>query len=225
MHFTSIYKAIMSRPFILLALSLLPLSATAQEAPDQVLQRLAAMGQGVHDVKSEKGRLKSLKVVGQAPISTVLGVAHGLQTAQTKASLKARAAFVEWMASHVTYISQTSNETVAILEGNGNARTEQEKSTSSVKETVIQQATGLVKGLVLVGKDQDPESGILTLVYTWSPERAALAGEAQGTAAGAPSPLPPAPPAANPSPPAATASKPSTDSFPKRALASPEIKE
>lgn len=217
----------MTNTIILLALSMSLLPASAKETPGQILQRLAGMGQGVHEVKSENGRLKSLKVVGQERISTVFGNAHGLQTAQTKASLKAKAAFVEWMASHVTYISQTTNETVAVLEGHGAGLKEQGKSTESVKETVIQQAAGMVRGLVLVGRDQDPETQLLTLVYSWSPGQAALTKDAQEGSSSLPGTLPayPPAPATAPTPPGATRADAVTGApaIPRRTLASPGI--
>lgn len=149
----------------------------AQETPEQIVQRLASLGEGVHEVKYEEGRrLKSLKVVGQERISTVLGVEKGLQTAQKRATLKANAAFVEWMKSHVSSISSLSDEEIVTLEGDGQAVKEQGKSSETKRQEIATKAEGLVRGLTLVGKDQQTER--LTLVFSWSAEKAALAANA-----------------------------------------------
>ena len=162
--------------FAVATLSFLSLTSQAQESPEQIVKRLAELGSGVHEVKVENGRLKSLKVVGQDRISTVLGAVKGLQTAQKRAALKGNAAFIEWMKSHVASISMTNDETIVTMQGDGQ-NAEQGKASETTKELIVQQATGLVRGLTLVGKDQTEDT--LTLVYSWSPEKAALAKDAQ----------------------------------------------
>jgi 5,10-methylenetetrahydrofolate reductase len=149
----------------------------AQETPEQIVKRLADLGPGVHEVKAENGRLKSLKVVGQDRISTVLGAAKGLQTAQKRATLKANAAFIEWMKSNVASVSATGDETIVTLQGDGENVTKQGKSVETTKEGIAQAASGFVRGLTLVAKDQNADT--LTLVYSWSPEKANLAKAAQ----------------------------------------------
>lgn len=149
----------------------------AQETPEQIVKRLADLGPGVHEVKAENGRLKSLKVVGQDRISTVLGAAKGLQTAQKRASLKANAAFIEWTKNNVASVSGTGDETIITLQGDGANVSEQGKATETTREGVTQAATGLVRGLTLVAKDQTADT--LTLVYSWSSEKANLAKAAQ----------------------------------------------
>lgn len=151
--------------------------SNAQETPEQIVKRLADLGPGVHEVKAEDGRLKSLKVVGQDRISTVLGAAKGLQTAQKRATLKANAAFIEWMKSNVASVSATGDETIVTLQGDGENVTEQGKAAETTTEAVVQAATGLVRGLTLVAKDQTADT--LSLVYSWSPEKANLAKAAQ----------------------------------------------
>lgn len=162
---------------IIASLSLSSLRSQAQETPEEIVKRLAELGPGVHEIKVENGRLKSLKVVGQDRISTVLGAAKGLPTAQKRASMKANAAFVEWMKNHVASISVTNDETIVTMQGDGKNVTEQGKSSEQTKEIITQKAEGLVRGLTLVAKDQKEDN--LTLVYSWSPERAALAKDAQ----------------------------------------------
>lgn len=151
--------------------------SNAQETPEQIVKRLADLGPGVHEVKAENGRLKSLKVVGQDRISTVLGAAKGLQTSQKRASLKANAAFVEWMKNNVASVSAIGDENIVTLKGDGENLTEEAKEIQTTTEAVAQAATGLVRGLTLVAKDQTADT--LTLVYSWSPEKANLAKAAQ----------------------------------------------
>jgi hypothetical protein len=149
----------------------------AQETPEQIVQRLASLGEGVHEVKTENGkRLKSLKIVGQERISSVLGATKGLQTAQKKATLKANAVFVEWMKNHVSSISSSADETIVTLEGDGQGVKEQGKSSETIRQEIVTKAEGLVRGLTLIAKDQQAE--LLTLVFSWSPEKAALAADA-----------------------------------------------
>jgi hypothetical protein len=162
---------------VLAAFMTLPLAA--QESPEEVVKRLAELGEGVHEVKAENGRLRSLKIVGQERISTVLGPEKGLMTAQKRASMKANAAFVEWMGSNVSSISTSGEETVVVVTGDGQGVTEQGKSSETTRREIVTKAEGLVRGLSLVGKDQDPDSKLLTLVFSWSPERAALSDEAR----------------------------------------------
>ena len=165
--------------FLCLFLSAVPL-APAQESPEEAVSRMAQMGAGVHDVKKdETGALQSLKVVGQERISKALGPAKGMMLAQKRASLKANAEFVEWMEKNVTSVTTTDDQTILTVSGDGENVTEQGKSEEKTSEKITQVAQGLVKGLKLVGKDQDPETGLLTLVYSWSVSGAALANEAK----------------------------------------------
>lgn len=164
-------------PVIVAALSFCSMVSHAQETPEQIVKRLADLGPGVQEIKVENGRLKSLKVVSQERISTVLGAAKGLQTAQKRATLKANSVFIEWMKSNVVSVSATNDETIVTLQGDGQNVTEQGKASETTKEAIVQQAAGLVRGLTLVAKDQTKDT--LTLVYSWSPEKAALAKVAQ----------------------------------------------
>lgn len=170
----------------------------AQETPEQIVKRLADLGPGVQEIKAENGHLKSLKVVSQETISTVMGAAKGLQIAQKRASLKANAVFLEWMKNNVVTISESNDENIVTIEGNGQNVTEQGKASETTREAVIQHSAGLVRGLTLVAKDQKEDT--LTLVYSWSPEKAALAkvaqkeNESEGSAPETPAPSAPTTP-------------------------------
>ena len=151
----------------------------SQESNEQVVKRLAELGPGVHEVKAERGRLKSLKIVGQERISTVLGEAKGLQVAQNRASLKANAVFVDWMKTHVTSIASSNDETIITMLGDGQNVGEQGKSSETTRQEIATKAEGLVRGLTLVAKDQNPDTKMMTLIFSWSPEKAALAHQAK----------------------------------------------
>ena len=154
--------------------------ADAQESPKDAVERMAQMGAGVHDVKKDDtGVLQSLKVVGQERISKALGPAKGLMMAQKRASLKANAEFIEWMEKNVASVATRDDQTILILSGDGENVSEQGKSEEKTSEQITQVAQGVVKGLKLVGKDQDPKTGLLTLVYSWSPSGAQFANEAK----------------------------------------------
>lgn len=183
---------------------------TAQESPEQIVKRLTEMGEGVHEVKSEGGKLKSLMIVGQDRISTVLGEAKGLQTAQKRATLKANAAFVDWMKMHVTSISSVSDETIITVAGEGQNVSEQGKASETTRQQIVTMAEGLVRGLALVAKDQNPDTKMMTLIFSWSPEKAALANEAKS---------------ANNNPSSVAPSTPAPDSkdIPRKTVVSPDF--
>ena len=66
-----------------------------------------------------------------------------------------------------------------MLAGDGNTLSEQGKAEEKTAEQITQMAEGLIKGLKLVGKDVDNETGLLTLVYSWSTAGVQLANEAK----------------------------------------------
>ena len=149
------------------------------ETPEQIVLRLADLGKGVHEAKTEaNGKLKSVKVVGQARISTVLGKAKGMEIAQQRAKAMAQQEFIEWLKSNIKSVSVLGDETIITLEGEGNARKEQGKGSEKTTNDVASEAAGIIRGLALVGKHVDADGGTLTLVYSWSPARAAQAAEA-----------------------------------------------
>lgn len=182
----------------------------AQESPEQIVKRLTELGEGIHEVKSEGGKLKSLMVVGQERISTVLGEAKGLQTAQKRATLKANAAFVEWMKTHVTSISSTGDETIITMAGDGQNVSEQGKASETTRQQIVTMSEGLVRGLALVAKDQNPDTKMMTLIFSWSLEKAALANEAK-SANNKPSSVAPSTPA------------PDSKDIPRKTVVSPDF--
>jgi len=170
-------KVIMS--VIALACSSVQAADRSTETSEQIVKRLADLGPGVHEAKTEaNGKLKSVKVVGQARISTVLGKTKGLETAQQRAKASAQQSFIEWIKLNVKSISVSGDETIITLEGDGNTVKEQGKGSEKATNDVTTEAAGIIRGLALVGKHVDADGGNVTLVYAWSPARAAQAAEA-----------------------------------------------
>ena len=148
---------------------------------DQIKQ-LAELGPGVHKIKKdESGRMQSCVIVGSSRMSTVLGTAKGLETARKRATLSARAEFVRWMKTAVVAVQSMSDESIVYLQGSGGAVSESGKGTEVTKDNVDTLSAGLVRGMTVIGFNQDPKSEMLTVVYGWSPKFASMAQDAEMT--------------------------------------------
>ena len=151
-------------------------SATAQ--PKDSVQNLASLGKGVHKVKkTEDGHFRSCVVVGQARISTTLGAAKGMMTAQRNAKLDAESAFVTWLKANTKSVEQSGDKTEFVLKGDETGRSETGSSTETSSSLVQTSAEGAIRGLSLIGKDVSGE--ILTLVYGWKPDYAEITREVE----------------------------------------------
>ena len=163
-------------------------TAEAKEQPkaktaEEEIEAIAQLGPGVHRVKLDgKGRVKTLIVVGQARISTVLGASKGLELARKKARQSGNAEFVKWLGDKVEIHENAENETTMFLEGSEEADKEAlkeagkavEKNSDSYKST----AEGLIRGLSLLHSAVSKEDKTCTLVFGWSPDRAKAAKHA-----------------------------------------------
>lgn len=163
-------------------------NAEAKEQPKakssaEELENIAKLGPGVHRVKLDgKGRVKTLIVVGQARISTVLGVSKGTELARRKARQDANAQFVKWLGEKVEIHENAENETTLFMEGSEEADKEalkeagksMEKNSDSYKSA----AEGLVRGLSMLHSDVNADEKTCTLVFGWSPDRAKAAKHA-----------------------------------------------
>ena len=171
--------------FTLALVAMIGSSQAQQPAPEVTgsgakIQQLAELGPGVHMIqKDEAGRMKSCVIVGQSRISTVLGNAKGLELARKRATLNANAEFVKWMDGNVKAVESMTNESIVYLEGSAQAISESGKSTEVTKDNVELVAQGIVRGMSLIGFNQDGSVGNLTVVYGWTPHYASLANEAQ----------------------------------------------
>jgi len=110
--------------------------------------------------------------VGQARISTALGKSKGLEQARNKANLDCSAQFVKWLKEKVTVFESNEDETVTLLEGSE----EDEESTLKESGKSVEKATkkmesiaeGLVRGLVMIGRQQEADGKTYTVVKGWS---------------------------------------------------------
>jgi hypothetical protein len=148
-----------------------------QEANSNGVEALAALGDGCHDIKKDNGRLKSMKVVGSARISSALGTTKGLQIARQRAKLAAQKEFIEWIKTKVTAVGFSEEESVLQLESGNDGPTESGKGLETDKRKIASQAEELVRGLTLIGKKQEGET--LTLVFGWSAKNTDLARQAE----------------------------------------------
>lgn len=172
--------------------------APAPAQPQDSVKVMADLGKGVHKVKkTEDGHFRSCVVVGQARISTVLGPAKGMMTAQRNAKLDAESAFVAWLKSHTKSIEQSGDKTEFVLKGDEEGHSETASSTETNSSLVQTSAEGAIRGLSLIGKEVSGE--ILTLVYAWKPDYAEITREVaaemnkepENTAQSDPPPAPP----------------------------------
>ena len=152
--------------------------APAPAQPEDSVQNLAALGKGVHKVKkTEDGHFRSCVVVGQARISTALGAAKGMMTAQRNAKLDAESAFVTWLKANTKSVEQSGDKTEFVLKGDETGHSESASSTETSSSLVQTSAEGAIRGLSLIGKDVSGE--ILTLVYGWKPDYAEITREVE----------------------------------------------
>lgn len=156
---------------------------TAGSDKNDAIKELADLGPGVHKIKmNDDNTLTSCVIVGQARISKALGKAKGVMNAKKMAQQNAEAAFVGWLKKSVTDISQTSDSTEMHITGadeNGDP-IESAQSTETTSQITTSQAQGQLRGMRLIGVDQDGENDIMTMVYAWKPEYAAAAAGAAG---------------------------------------------
>lgn len=154
-------------------------SSAVTPSPEDKVLTMAELGPGVHKIKSDDyGRLESCIVVGQARISTVLGVSKGLLVARRNAKLSAEKEYVKWMKTHVKAVEKSGDETLFILENAGEGLLETGKSIETNEETIEVEAQGAVRGLQVLGVHQDGETKLLSVVLGWSRAHAVMAGEA-----------------------------------------------
>ena len=155
---------------------------SAKDTPtmQNLIKELAELGPGVHKVKkTENNVFKSCVVVGQARISTVLGISKGLETARRNAKLKAEAEFVSWLKTHTASVRSLGDETEFTLKGDGDKESETGTSSETSTETITSSAQGAVRGLTLIGSSQDSETKMLTQVYAWKPDYARIVDQVE----------------------------------------------
>lgn len=149
-------------------------------ATQDSMQELAELGPGVHRVKkNENNVFKSCVVVGDARISTVLGLNKGLATARRNARLKAEAEFVSWLKTNTASVRSSGEETEFTLKSEGKSQSESGTSNETSVESITSSAQGAIRGLSLIGNHRDMETKTLTLVYAWKPDYAKITSQVE----------------------------------------------
>ena len=119
------------------------------------------------DVKN--GIITQAYIVGTATISSVLGDEEGLELAKEKAEESAKAEFVKWLGSSVTIRKNVKEEILLSKEGaDGDVKDVGKKVERRTKE-FDETASGIVRGLKLVGVSQSGKEKKMILVYRWEP--------------------------------------------------------
>lgn len=148
------------------------------------LKRAVGQGTGVMDIKDNGGIVERVTFVGQARISTVLGVSKGLITAKKRASALADAAFIEWVGKAVHTATQVGDSTILVLKGakgpSIDALEEKGASVEITQQNVATFSQGILRGGVSAAFDQDGKSKLYTIVKIWSPNLAALTKAPRG---------------------------------------------
>ncbi len=149
-------------------------------SPADAIKQLADLGPGVHKIKKDDaGRLQSCVIVGQSRISTVLGTAKGLEIARKRARMNAQAEFVRWMKTAVAAVQLMSDSSMVVLKGNDKTTSESGKAVELTSDNVSTLSEGVLRGMTIIGVNQDAKTETMTIVYGWTPKNAALAEEAK----------------------------------------------
>ncbi len=129
----------------------------AKAGPEERIERYVnGYLSGIQDVKkNSSGRIVSLVSIGRAPVSSTLARARAKSQAFKRADAFARAEFMKWLKTSVTY-TLIDHHDVAIAEkgkSSGNSGTSAETSEAGefTQESLEIVASGFVKGMVQIG--------------------------------------------------------------------------
>ena len=133
---------------------------------------------GIQNVKKDANkRIVSVVSIGRAPLSSALTKARAKNQAFKKADANARAEFMKWLTTQVTY-TRIDQDDVAIVQrgeslgdaGQGRASVTSE-ATELSQEQVVSVASGFVKGMVQIGAGMS-EDGEAVVILGWNAETA-----------------------------------------------------
>ena len=133
---------------------------------------------GIQNVKKDANkRIVSVVSIGRAPLSSALTKARAKNQAFKKADANARAEFMKWLTTQVTY-TRIDQDDVAIVQrgeslgdaGQGKASVTSE-ATELSQEQVVSVASGFVKGMVQIGAGMS-EDGEAVVILGWNAETA-----------------------------------------------------
>lgn len=133
---------------------------------------------GIQNIKKDSNkRIVSLVSIGRAPLSSALTKARAKNQAFKKADANARAEFMKWLTTQVTY-TRIDQDDVAILQrgdslgdaGKGRAFAASEAVELSHEQTVSV-ANGFVKGMVQIGAGMS-DDGEAVVILGWNADTA-----------------------------------------------------
>ena len=163
------------------ALPTTPVQATRKpsvNAEQKINQYINGNLFGIQNVKKDANkRIVSVVSIGRAPLSSALTKARAKNQAFKKADANARAEFMKWLTTQVTY-TRIDQDDVAIVQrgeslgdaGQGKASVTSE-ATELSQEQVVSVASGFVKGMVQIGAGMS-EDGEAVVILGWNAETA-----------------------------------------------------
>jgi hypothetical protein len=149
-------------------------TADAKSYAQDPMEKLVALGPGVHKVKkNDNNAVTSLVTIGQARISMTLGKAKGLERARRTAALNADTEFSKWLKSKVSVAESEDSEDIILIENDGGkVPKETGKAVEKTSRKMELFSEGLLRGLQVIHVDQDPESEMLTVIKGWKADTA-----------------------------------------------------
>lgn len=155
-----------------------PAQKSAESAAQKIDQYIKGNLFGIQNVKKDANkRIISLISIGRAPLSSALTKARAKNQAFKKADANARAEFMKWLTTQVTY-TRVDQDDVAIVQkgeslgdaGQGKAL-EGSEVTELTQEQTVSVANGFVKGMVQIGAGMN-EDGEAVVILGWNADTA-----------------------------------------------------
>ena len=155
-----------------------PAQKSAEAAAQKIDQYIKGNLFGIQNVKKDANkRIISLISIGRAPLSSALTKARAKNQAFKKADANARAEFMKWLTTQVTY-TRVDQDDVAIVQkgeslgdaGQGKAL-EGSEVTELTQEQTVSVANGFVKGMVQIGAGMN-EDGEAVVILGWNADTA-----------------------------------------------------
>lgn len=154
-----------------------PAGQKAKISPEERIERYVNGNLfGIQSVKkNSSGRIVSLVSIGRAPVSSTLTQARAKNQAFKRADAFARAEFMKWLTTAVTY-ARIDHDDVAIVAkgesiGNSGTATETSEAGEFTQEQVVSVASGFVKGMVQIGAGISDENEAV-VILGWNADTA-----------------------------------------------------
>lgn len=150
-------------------------SASDQLTPEQKIERYVNGNLfGIQNVKKDANkRVVSLVSIGRAPVSSALSKSMAKNQAIKRADAIARAEFMKWLTTSVTYSRVDQSDIAITQKGDTGAvqSSETAESTELTQEQIVTVASGLVKGMVQIGVGVNDDNEAV-VILGWSAETA-----------------------------------------------------